>query len=53
MRFGVLHGVSSLFYLVESLLGLVLVWKLPGSAAAPAASGAGNSVAAGQANTAG
>jgi hypothetical protein len=29
-RFGMLHGVSSLFYLVESLLGLALVWKLPG-----------------------
>ncbi|MGC2040346.1 DUF4149 domain-containing protein [Paraburkholderia caledonica] len=28
-RFGMLHGVSSLFYLIESLLGLVLVWKLP------------------------
>ncbi len=28
-RFGMLHGISSLFYLVESLLGLVLVWKLP------------------------
>jgi len=57
MRFGVLHGVSSLFYLAESLLGLVLVWKLPGSAVAsvaPVASGAGSSgVAAGQAKTAG
>jgi hypothetical protein len=30
-RFGMLHGVSSLFYLIESLLGLVLVWKLPSS----------------------
>ncbi|HEX7913522.1 MAG TPA: DUF4149 domain-containing protein [Paraburkholderia sp.] len=28
-RFGILHGVSSLFYLVESLLGVALVWKLP------------------------
>jgi Domain of unknown function (DUF4149) len=28
-RFGILHGVSSLFYLVESLLGLALVWLLP------------------------
>ena len=28
-RFGILHGVSSLFYLIESVLGLVLVWKLP------------------------
>lgn len=28
-RFGMLHGVSSLFYLIESLLGLVLIWKLP------------------------
>jgi uncharacterized membrane protein len=29
MRFGVLHGVSSLFYLIESLLAIALVWKLP------------------------
>jgi Domain of unknown function (DUF4149) len=29
-RFGVLHGVSSTIYLIESLLGLALVWKLPG-----------------------
>jgi hypothetical protein len=28
-RFGVLHGVSSLFYLIESLLAIALVWKLP------------------------
>ena len=28
-RFGMLHGVSSLFYLVESVLGLWLVWRLP------------------------
>jgi hypothetical protein len=41
MRFGVLHGVSSLFYLVESLLAIALVWKLPTSAhAAGAADGA-------------
>jgi hypothetical protein len=32
MRFGILHGVSSLFYLIESLLGLALVWKLPAGA---------------------
>ncbi|CAH2786756.1 MAG: Putative transmembrane protein [uncultured Paraburkholderia sp.] len=31
-RFGILHGVSSLFYLVESLLGIALVWKLPAGA---------------------
>jgi hypothetical protein len=30
-RFGMLHGVSSVFYLVESLLGIALVWKLPAS----------------------
>jgi hypothetical protein len=24
-----LHGISSLFYLIESLLGVVLIWKLP------------------------
>ena len=29
VRFGVLHGVSSLFYLIESLLAIGLVWKLP------------------------
>ncbi|WP_233802506.1 DUF4149 domain-containing protein [Paraburkholderia sp. HP33-1] len=28
-RFGILHGVSSLFYLIESLLGIALVWLLP------------------------
>ncbi|MGF6738533.1 putative membrane protein [Paraburkholderia atlantica] len=28
-RFGLLHGVSSLFYLIESLLGVALVWLLP------------------------
>ncbi|GJH01880.1 DUF4149 domain-containing protein [Paraburkholderia terrae] len=28
-RFGMLHGVSSVFYLIESLLGIVLAWKLP------------------------
>ncbi|WOD20754.1 DUF4149 domain-containing protein [Paraburkholderia kirstenboschensis] len=33
-RFGMLHGVSSLFYLIESLLGVVLVWKLPVGAGA-------------------
>lgn len=27
-RFGLLHGVSSAFYLVQSILGGVLVWKL-------------------------
>jgi glucan phosphoethanolaminetransferase (alkaline phosphatase superfamily) len=50
-RFGVLHGVSSVFYLIESVLGLVLVWKLPGSAAVLADSG--SKVAAGHAKTAG
>jgi hypothetical protein len=35
-RFGMLHGVSSLFYVIESLLGLVLVWKLPAGADADA-----------------
>lgn len=28
-HFGMLHGVSSLFYLVESVLGLMLIWRLP------------------------
>jgi hypothetical protein len=27
-RFGLLHGVSSAFYLIQSLLGGLLVWKL-------------------------
>lgn len=30
-RFGMLHGVSSFFYLVESLLGIALVWLQPAS----------------------
>ncbi|AMP37350.1 MULTISPECIES: DUF4149 domain-containing protein [Ralstonia solanacearum species complex] len=29
-QFGMLHGVSSVFYLVESLLGFVLIWKASG-----------------------
>lgn len=29
-QFGMLHGVSSVFYLVESLLGLALIWKVAG-----------------------
>jgi Domain of unknown function (DUF4149) len=28
-RFALLHGVSSGIYLIESLLGLVLIWRLP------------------------
>jgi glucan phosphoethanolaminetransferase (alkaline phosphatase superfamily) len=32
-RFGMLHGASSVFYLIESLLGIALVWKLPAGAA--------------------
>lgn len=36
-RFGILHGVSSLFYLIESLLGVALVWKLPASIGGSAA----------------
>ena len=28
-RFGMLHGISTLFYVVETLLGLALVWMLP------------------------
>ena len=27
-RFGMLHGVSSVFYLVQSLLGVALIWRL-------------------------
>ena len=29
-RFGMLHGVSSAFYLVQSLLGFILIWKAAG-----------------------
>lgn len=36
-RFGLLHGVSSLFYLIESVLGLWLVWILPAQGGRPAA----------------
>ncbi|WP_433693422.1 DUF4149 domain-containing protein [Paraburkholderia phenoliruptrix] len=36
-RFGMLHGVSSVFYLIESLLGIALVWKLPVDSGAGAA----------------
>ncbi|CAB3749029.1 DUF4149 domain-containing protein [Paraburkholderia solisilvae] len=50
-RFGMLHGVSSVFYLLESLLGLVLVWKLPMSAVASAETPA--DVTVGRAKTAG
>jgi glucan phosphoethanolaminetransferase (alkaline phosphatase superfamily) len=50
-RFGMLHGVSSLFYLIESLLALALVWKLPTAAAVTAGTQAGS--AAGRAGTAG
>jgi glucan phosphoethanolaminetransferase (alkaline phosphatase superfamily) len=50
-RFGMLHGVSSLFYLIESLLGLVLVWKLPTAAVVAAGPHAGT--AAGRPKTAG
>ncbi|RDU95626.1 DUF4149 domain-containing protein [Trinickia dinghuensis] len=28
-RFGLLHGIATLFYVVETLLGLALVWMLP------------------------
>lgn len=28
MQFGILHGISSLFYLIESLLGVALILKL-------------------------
>ena len=28
-RFGLLHGVSTVFYLIESVLGIALVWLLP------------------------
>jgi hypothetical protein len=28
-RFGMLHGVSSLFYVVESVFGLWLIWRMP------------------------
>lgn len=44
-RFGVLHGVSSLFYLIESLLAIVLVWKLPADTNASPAGQTGRSSA--------
>ncbi|MGF6755220.1 glucan phosphoethanolaminetransferase (alkaline phosphatase superfamily) [Paraburkholderia sp. GAS42] len=47
-RFGMLHGVSSLFYLVESLLGLALVWMLPVGAGVSSAQGARGDVGAGK-----
>jgi hypothetical protein len=47
-RFGMLHGASSLFYLIESLLAIVLVWKLPADANAPAPAGQGTGGAAGK-----
>lgn len=28
--FGVLHGISTAFYVVESVLGLLLFWRMPG-----------------------
>lgn len=28
-RFGLLHGIASVFYLIETLLGVALVWMLP------------------------
>lgn len=31
-RFAILHGVASVFYLIESVLGLVLIWRLPAGA---------------------
>jgi hypothetical protein len=40
-RFGMLHGVSSVFYLIESLLGIVLAWKLPAGTGIPVEKGAG------------
>lgn len=36
-RFGMLHGISSLFYLVESVLGIWLVWRLSAAGEARAA----------------
>jgi hypothetical protein len=30
-QFGMLHAASTLFYVVESVLGLMLVWRLPGT----------------------
>jgi Domain of unknown function (DUF4149) len=30
-QFGMLHAVSTLFYVLESVLGLMLVWRLPGT----------------------
>ena len=41
-RFGMLHGVSSAFYLIESLLGVLLVWRLPGHFSSGPVRGAGS-----------
>jgi Domain of unknown function (DUF4149) len=38
-QFGMLHGVSSAIYLIESLLGLALIWRLPGQFSAGSSSG--------------
>ncbi|RZI43014.1 DUF4149 domain-containing protein [Herbaspirillum sp. HC18] len=27
-QFGILHGIASVFYLIQSLLGVALIWKL-------------------------
>jgi Domain of unknown function (DUF4149) len=35
LQFGILHGVASAFYLVQSLLGVALVLQLPGRIPAP------------------
>ncbi|AKJ68720.1 hypothetical protein ABW99_11345 [Pandoraea thiooxydans] len=32
-RFGLLHGVSTGFYVLQSLLGLALIWRLPAAGA--------------------
>ncbi|KNH09197.1 putative transmembrane protein [Candidatus Burkholderia brachyanthoides] len=30
-QFGILHGMSSAIYVIESLFGIALVWRLPGA----------------------
>lgn len=40
-RFGLLHGISSALYVVETLAGILLVWRLPVAAGAMPAQPAG------------
>lgn len=41
-RFGLLHGIATLFYVAETLLGLALAWMLPAPARARGVGPAGS-----------